>query len=251
MFRSRMKLIAKWSISALAIAGCGSTQGAVGSTPGANGSTLPQGGEHVAIDPAQFSTEIDNPYFPMSPGSKWVYREAENGTRQRVEVTVTPKKKVIDGVTTRAVHDLVTRRGARVEDTIDYYAQDTAGNIWYFGEDTAEYDHGKLSSRAGSFHAGVDGAEPGVAVPVDPQQGMSYRQEYYAGHAEDNGEVLSTTAQVESPYGHFDNALMTSDTNPLEPRGQEFKLYAKGVGPVMELLVSGGSGRTVLVSHRR
>ena len=104
---------------------------------------------------------------------------------------------------------------------------------------------------AGSFEAGVDGAQPGVALPAEPTVGMAYREEYKQGEAEDEASVISTDAQAEVPFGHFDNAVMTSNTNPLEPKVQEFKLYARGVGPVIELLVSGGSGRTDLISYRR
>jgi hypothetical protein len=213
------------------------------------GSDLPQGSEHVSIDPSEFSTVIDNPYWPMVPGNRWVYSEEEDGASQRVVVTVTNDTKTIDGVETRVVHDVVSDHGVKVEDTHDWYAQDSAGNIWYFGEDTTEYEHGKPASTKGSFEAGVDGAEPGIALPADPAAGMSYREEYKAGEAEDQAGVLSTDAQVEVPFGHFSGAVLTSNTNPLERKVQEFKLYARGVGPVMELLVSGGSGRTELISY--
>ena len=205
----------------------------------------------MALDPAEFTTSIDNPYWPMAPGSRWVYNEVEDGVKQRVVVTVTDRTKVIDGVETRVVHDVVSTHGVAVEKTFDWYAQDSAGNIWYFGEDTTEYEHGKPASNAGSFEAGVDGAQPGVALPAEPAVGMAYREEYKQGEAEDRASVISTDAQVEVPFGHFDDAVLTSNTNPLEPKVQEFKLYAKGVGPVMELLVSGGSGRTDLISYRR
>ncbi len=212
---------------------------------------LPQGGEHVELDPAEFSAAIDNRWWPMAPGSRWVYRERSGaGPAQRVVVTVTDRTRTIAGIEARVVRDVVSESGAPVEVTSDYYAQDSDGNIWYMGEDTAEYENGKVATREGSFHAGVDGAEAGIIMPADPQPGLGYRQEYYAGEAEDQGEVLSTEEQVEVPFGHFDGALMTRDTNPLEPRVSELKLYAPGVGPALTVNVSGGDEREELLDYR-
>src|ERR671918_2708694 len=141
---------------------------------------LPQGSEPVELDPAGFVAEIDNPYWPMSPGSRWVYRETDaEGTVQRVEVTVTDRTKTILGIEATVVHDVVTEDGEPVEDTYDWYAQDTAGNIWYLGEATKEYENGKPKSTEGSWEAGVDGAEAGIVVPPDPEGGMAYRQGAY------------------------------------------------------------------------
>ena len=125
---------------------------------------LPQGSDPVEIDPADFSTEIDNPYWPMQPGSTWVYREGD----QRVEVTVTDRTRTVMGVETRVVHDLVTENGVPVEDTFDWYAQDADGNIWYFGEDTTEFKDGKPVGHEGAWEAGVDGAQPGIVLPAEP-----------------------------------------------------------------------------------
>jgi len=205
----------------------------------------------MKLDPADFTTNIDNPYWPMRPGSHWVYREVENGETQRVDVTVLDKTKVLAGITARVVHDQVTRKGQVLENTYDWYAQDSHGNLWYLGEDTAEYENGKLKTKEGTWAAGVDGAEPGVVVPASPKQGMRYREEYYAGHAEDGAEVLSANSQVQVPFGRFRNAVLTRNFSSIEPTVEEMKLYAKGVGPVMELLVSGGSGRTELLSYTR
>ncbi len=219
---------------------------------GSSGSSseLPQGSEHVELDPAEFTTEIDNPYWPMPVGSRWVYREEEDGEILRVVVTVTDRTiEIANGVEARVVRDVVSEGGEPVEVTDDWYAQDAEGSIWYLGEDTAEYENGKVASRAGSFEAGVDGAEPGVILPADPEDGMTYRQEYYAGEAEDEGEIIGTEEQVEVPTGHYADVLMTKDLNPLEPKVQELKFYAEGVGPVLTLNISGGSGREELVSH--
>jgi len=233
----------------LFFAGCGDS-GDGGSGAGAVGGDLPQGDERIELQPARFSTKIDNPYWPMAPGNRWVYRETDGeGGAQRVLVAVTHKtKRIADRIEARVVHDVVSEDGAPVEVTDDWYAQDVEGNVWYMGERTAEYENGKVVSRAGSWEAGVDGAQPGIVVPAEPQPGLAYRQEYYAGEAEDRARVLSVDEQVEVPFGHFVGVVLTKDLTPLEPHVLEYKLYARGVGPVLTLDVSGASGREELLS---
>jgi hypothetical protein len=189
----------------------------------------------------------------MRPGTRWVYRETDaDGTALRVVVTATPvTKKVADGVTARVVRDTATKGVEVVEDTFDWYAQRDDGSLWYMGENTAEFEGGTVKSRAGSWEAGKDGAQPGVAMPAEPRDDMRYRQEYYRGQAEDNGEVLSTGEQVQPPAGHYSDAVLTKDTSPLEPDVVEYKLYAPGVGPVLTLDVSGGGGREELIQVSR
>ena len=188
----------------------------------------------------------------MKPGSRWVYRETDSeGTRQKVVVTVTHRTKLIaNGITARVVRDMVTENGEPVELTDDWYAQDKAGNIWYLGEATTEYENGEPVSTAGSFEAGVDGAQPGVdharastsrpALPPGVLQGPgrgqgAHRQPPRAGRS--SGRPLR-------------RVLMTRDTNPLEPDVLEFKFYARGVGPVLAISVSGGSDREELIRFR-
>ena len=219
------------------------------------GCVLPRGSQTVRLDPASFTTRIDNPWWPMRPGSRWVYRETDAaGARQRVVVTVTRRtKRMANGVTARVVHDAVTEGADPVEITDDWYAQDACGNVWYLGEDTKEYENGKVVSTEGSWEAGIDGAQPGVIVPARPRAGLRYRQEHYAGHAEDRAEVMSRREQVEVPFGFFPpgRVLMTRELNPLEPRVLEYKFYARGIGPVLAVAVSGGSDREVLDHYAR
>jgi hypothetical protein len=244
--------------ASFAIGACGGNGGSDKSASTVNAAPtadtgLPQGSETVKLNPADFTTKITNPYWPMKPGSRWVYQEVnpEDLTAERVVVKVTNKtKKMANGVTARVVSDVVTDKGVPTEVTSDYYAQDSAGNIWYLGEKTAEYTNGKVSTTAGSFEAGVDGAQAGIVLPAKPKPGLSYRQEYYAGQAEDHGQVVSVDEQVEPPFGHFKHALMTKDTNPLEPKVTEFKFYARGVGPALEVGVSGGSKFEQLLSYK-
>lgn len=212
---------------------------------------LPQGSAPVELDPNDFVARIDNPYWPMAPRSKWVYREtAADGTKQRVVVEVTGRTKTILGIAATVVHDRVLEDGELVEDTWDWYGQDKRGGLWYLGEDTTEFENGKAASKEGSWEAGVRGAQPGLIIPPDPEVGMAFRQEYLQGEAEDQGRVLSLDERAQVPFGSFEYLLKTEDTTPLEPDVVEHKFYAKGVGPVLTVSVSGGGGREELLSFR-
>lgn len=214
---------------------------------------LPQGDVSVDLEPSEFKIEIDNPYWPMEPGFQWVYGEVdEDGNSLEVVVTVTTEtKEIANGVTARVVRDTVTHDGELIEDTFDWYAQDAAGAIWYLGEDTAEFEDGEITSTAGSFEAGVDGALPGIIMPAEPADGMRYRQEYYEGEAEDNGEILSVDEQADVPAGRYEDAVLTKDTITIEPDVLEYKLYARGVGPVLVFGVAGGGGLEELIEFRQ
>jgi hypothetical protein len=243
-----MKRAALSAAASLALlAACGGDEKAAVAPPA--GDQLPQGSEPVELDPASFTADVDNRYWPMKPGTRWTYREVdEEGKEVIVVVTATSEtKEIANGITARVVRDTVTEEGEVIEDTFDWYAQDADGNVWYLGEDTAEFENGKVKTKKGSWEAGVDSALPGVVIPAQPVDDMKYRQEYYAGEAEDNGEVLAVGEQVEVPAGHYADALLTKDTTALEPDVVEYKLYAPDVGPVLALGISGGGGREELV----
>jgi hypothetical protein len=238
--------------AAIAVGGCGSDDGSSSAGDARDEkSSLPQGSEPVTLDPAEFTTNIDNPYFPLAPGGRWVYREREGGATNRVVITVTNRTKEIEGITARVIRDTVTENGELVEDTRDWYAQDADGNVWYMGEATTEYENGKPKTTEGSWQAGVDGAEPGIVMPADPKVGQAYRQEYYKGHAEDRARVLRLDAAVTVPFGRFDRALETEDIGPLGKGTLEHKFYVKNVGQVLAVGVSGGNSREDLLSFRR
>ncbi len=213
---------------------------------------LPHGAEPVDLDPADFSTHIDNPYWPMSPGTRWEYVETNSdGSREHVTVTVTHRTRTIRGIEARVVHDVVHEHGQLVENTVDWYAQDSGGTIWYLGEFTREYEDGEVVSTDGSFEYGVDGAQAGVAVPASPVAGCGYRQEYYEGQAEDRGRVLTTRDRIKVHGEAYRSVLTTSDRVPLEPFVLEHKFYAVGVGPVLSVGVSPRGSREVLVDVSR
>ena len=199
------------------------------------------------IDPENFVDGVDNPYFPLVPGTTFIYEgDTEEGT-EHIEVVVTDDTKEVLGVDCVVVRDTVWVDGEMVEDTFDWFAQDTDGNVWYMGEDSKEYEDGEVVSADGSWEAGVDGAKPGVIMWADPQIGTSYRQEYYEGEAEDMAEVISLTESASVTYGSFENLLVIKEWNPLEPGVAENKYYAAGVGLVLEEVVEGGSERIELI----
>jgi len=197
------------------------------------------------IDPAQFSTTVDNPYFPLVPGTVFVYDVQE--TDELVTVTVTSDIEMVLGVPCTVVHDVATVNDVVAEDTFDWYAQDADGNVWYFGEDTTAFD-GPDTSTEGSWTGGIDGAKPGMVALAAPAVGDRYRQEFLAGEAEDEAEVLDLDASITVPFGSFTGCMMTRDFSALEPDVEEHKYYCPGVGEVGSELVSGGQEHEFLVS---
>lgn len=191
------------------------------------------GGEYdVTIDPAEFTSVVDHEFLPLRPGARWVYREATaDGEVEVITVEVLDETRDVMGVETVVVHDEVaTEDGDVVEDTYDWYAQDAAGNVWYFGEDTKAYDEDGTVSEAGAWEAGVDGALPGIVMPAAPEvSDTGYRQEFLGGEAEDMGQIIDRTNGV----------VVTRDWTPLEPGVVEEKTYVSGVGFVFEAKTGG------------
>ena len=182
------------------------------------------------IDPANFVAEITNPYFPMKPGTVYKYEGTRDGVARRDEMTVTHETKVIMGVTTTVVRDVASTDAEMVEKTVDWYAQDKDGNVWYFGEDTAEYAKGKVTTTDGTWMAGVDGALPGYIMKATPTLGDAYRQEYRPSVAEDFARVVKTDATAGGPTGKYTNVVVTEDTDLLDKAKFEHKWYAPGIG---------------------
>lgn len=209
-------------------------------------------GYHPVIDPANFVETVDNPYFPLEPGTVFFYKGTSDGEVELDTVTVTDKRKTILGVDCVVVRDEVTTAdGQPIERTFDWYAQDEDGNVWYFGEDTKEYNEkGKVVSTEGSWEAGVDGAEPGILMEANPAVGHSHREEYYRGHAEDMFWTLDLNGEVSVPFGSYDDALLTVEWTRLEPKIFGEKYYATGVGLILEVNVAGHEERSELVQVR-
>jgi hypothetical protein len=195
------------------------------------------------IDPASFVSGVDNPLYPLVVGTVFTYQAGD----EHVEITVMPDTKDILGVTCVVVHDQATVNGSVIEDTYDWFAQDSAGAVWYMGEDTKEFNtSGVVVSTEGSWEAGADDAKPGVIVPASPAVGDKYRQEYRACHAEDMGEILALDATADVAAGSYSGCLQTRDTTPLEPDVNEEKYYCPDVGIVLSVDVASGEREELL-----
>lgn len=236
--------------TAVVLGGCTSTPGGSATPPAEqprNPAAFIEGQPYEpSFDPANFSDPKPNPYFPLEPGVLNIFE----GGDERVEVMVTTQTKEILGIAATVITDQVFVSGKLAEDTVDWYATDNFGNVWYLGEQTAEYENGKVVTTAGSWEAGVDGAQPGITMLADPQEGDAYRQEFYAGEAEDVAEIYALDQTVTVPAGSYDEVLVTEDWTLLDPSLRERKWYAPGVGVVFEETIAGGSGTLSLVEVR-
>jgi hypothetical protein len=213
-----------------------------------------EGSASAPIPPAPtgFAARVDNPWFPLRPGTTEVYRGIKDGKPSRDVFTITSRTKKIQGVSCTVVTDKLYLRGRLGERTQDWYAQDKAGNVWYFGEATAELNpDGSVKTTEGSWQAGVQGAHAGIFMPAHPSPGQTGLQEFYKGHAQDHFRVLRLSAHVRTPATSSSRALLTMEWTPLEPGVIDHKLYVKGIGTVLEQTVKGGDERNELVSIRR
>ena len=203
------------------------------------------------IVPANFVSRIDNPYFPLVPGTTFIYEGRTSEGFEHDEFFVTHNTRVILGVTCIEVRDTVKVNGELTEDTLDWFAQDKDGNVWYFGENTHELLDGLITTIEGSFTSGVDGAKPGIVMKAHPAIGDFYRQEFDLSNAEDFAEVISLTEPVTVSFGSFINCLKTQETTPLETDLLEYKLYAPGVGNVLTVDAHTGSRvELVRITHQ-
>ena len=208
----------------------------------AAGSPGPAASGTVVIDPAGFTTTIDNPWFPLKPGTTLTYQGTEDGDQLHETFEITTETKVVDGVTCVVVRDRFQVNGVLEERTVDWYAQDLEGNVWYFGEDTAILDeHGNVIDTSGTWTTGIDGAQPGIFMPANPAIGYSGRQELYVGQAEDRYVILLMGEKVKVPLGSYTDTLTTLEWTILEPDVLSEKVYVRGIGEVKEFDVRGGT----------
>ncbi|HEV8605859.1 MAG TPA: hypothetical protein VGQ99_10860 [Tepidisphaeraceae bacterium] len=202
------------------------------------------------IDPANFVQTVNNPYMPLLPGTTYVFKGVQDGKPAKGLTTVTHQTKVLMGVTTTQVHDRVYLKGKLIEDTLDWYAQDKDGNVWYFGEDSKEIENGQVVSTEGSWQAGVNGARPGIVMEAHPKVGDYYRQEFAGKVAADRAKVLNVNTRADVPFAAFSHVLQTKEFTELEPGVVEQKFYARGIGFVRSVMVKGGTEIFNLVAIR-
>ena len=227
-------VVAAIAIAMLTLAACASSHGTTSATPTTG---------------TNYTVHIDNRWFPLPVGRTLRYTGSKDGKVAREVLTVTNKTRTINGVETRVVSDQLWLDRALAETTRDYYVQDGRGNVWYYGEDTAELDtNGNVTSTEGTWHAGADGAVPGIIMEADPKLGTPIRQEYLKGHAEDWFKVLSLDATATVPAGTFAPSVQTQEWTPLEPGVLSDKYYAQGIGIVHEVDVKGGNEELKLVN---
>jgi len=213
--------------------------------------TSTDGAYNPVIDPANFFAKIDNQYYSLIPGTTFVYRSDTEDGIERNEVIVTDETRIVLGVTTTVVWDRVWLDDELAEETYDWYAQDKDGNVWYFGEDSREYEHGEVVSTEGSWEAGIDGAKPGIIMEAHPTVGDSYKQEYYQGKAEDMADVVALGETVTVPFGAFQSCLKTRDWSQIDPTLNEYKYYSPEIGGVvLEVVVDSGE-RVELVDYKQ
>jgi hypothetical protein len=199
--------------------------------------------------PSAFVSRVDNPWFPLTPGTVYRYRGVKDGKPAVDVLTVTHLVDVIRGISATVLHDKLYLNGTLAERTTDWYAQDKRGSVWYLGEKTATLDaRGRVKSTDGTWKAGVGGAKAGIFMPGHPFVGEQARQEYFKGHAEDQFKVLNLSTRITTPGASSRHALLTQETTRLEPGVVDHKFYVKGVGTVLEVAVRGGTERLTLVS---
>ena len=213
--------------------------------------TAAQGPYEPHLDSSKFTRAVTHPYFPLVPGTRFRYRGTGASSNEVTVTTVTPQSRTIMGVRATVVHDQTFDRGSLIEDTFDWYAQDSVGNVWYLGEQTRLLKNGRVVSTEGSWEYGVNGAKPGVMMWADPAAhiGERYRQEYLLGVAEDIGKILSVRTRAAVPYGTYRDCVETEDTTPLEPAVRERKYFCRGVGLVREL-ETGGAGSALIAVEK-
>jgi hypothetical protein len=239
-------------------ASCGSSSGSSSSNSGGHAkanapttreSTM-QASYSPSIEPSDFSTTIDNKYFPLKPGTTFVYQGKTKNATERDVMSVTHSTKQIMGVKCVVVDDRIWAQGKLSEKTFDWYAQDNKDNVWYFGENTKEYKKNGKVSTEGSWEGGKAGAKPGIIMPANPKVGQTYRQEYKKGSAEDMAKVIDLNGSVKVPYSSFDHVVVTKEWSPLEPGVVAHKYYGAGAGDVKEIAVKGPLETLELVDVR-
>ncbi len=242
---------------ALAFAACGGGGGSSSATvpvsPSAADLAPVHGRYRPSIDPANFVSTVDNKYLPYRPGTSQHYVGfAENGkTPQTTDVTVTDRTRKVMGVTCLVIRDVVSQGGRQIQRTFDWVAQDKLGDVWYMGEHTYDFKHGKWVKAIDSGPAGQRGARPGILMPGDPKTGIAYRQYYWPRHAEDQSKVLGIKRSLTVPAGTFKDVLVTIETSAIEPGVAEKKYNAPGVGVVREQVVRGNHERFDLARIKR
>ena len=186
---------------------------------------------------AGFTLTINNPFFPMPVGARWIFVGNDEGDSVNLTITILPDTMMVAGVATRVLEERESENGTLVEISRNFFVQAATGDICYYGEDVDIYSGGVIVSHDGAWRAGVGGAAPGVFMPAAPAVGQMFRQEVAPGVAEDRIEITAVGAAVTVPLGTYTNTVNFLESTPLEPGARSYKSFASGVGMLVDDVV--------------
>ena len=239
-----MPLTGKWVAALVVSIGAGAIWVAVAGSAGTSG-------YEPVLSASNFVSVINNQYYPLPVGRVWVYKGVKDGQTQIDTVKVLARTKLVaEGIRARVVSDVAKHNSKVLEKTFDWYAQDKQGNVWYLGEDTTAYLPNGTLDKSGSWQAGVDDAEPGLIMEAHPKVPDAYRQEYLAGQAEDTAWIVGGTNSITVPYGTVRHVLTSLEATRIEPGLYDKKVYAPGIGIVLEKAVTGPTEIARLISMK-
>lgn len=183
---------------------------------------------------ARFTTEIDNPFFPLPVGYRIVLEGGGWFSDLLVRITVLVETRTVAGVETRVVEEYEAEDGRVLEISRNYFAQTQDGTVCYFGEEVDLYDgDGNVVSNAGAWLADGQTNVPGIFMPASPEVGQAFQQEIAPGIAEDEATIVERGVMTEVPAGTFTDTLTIVDRNPLDG-DQGTKVYARDVGLIID-----------------
>lgn len=185
------------------------------------------------IKPENFSAEITNKYVQLPIGKRLTYQATIEEGRETIETEVLPDTKTIMGIETRIYLERILLNQVLVQETEKYLAQDTSGDVWYFGESVNNYVEGVVDNQDGSWLAGENEAQPGIWIQANPVVAVSFKQKFLHDVVEDTSEVVSISERVETPYKTYTECVQTFDTTPLDPLAVEHKYYCPEVGALV------------------
>ena len=185
------------------------------------------------IKPENFSAEITNKYVNLPIGKRLTYQATVEEGRETIETEVLPDTKVVMGIETRIYLERILLNQVLVRETEKYLAQDTSGDVWYFGESANNYVEGVVDNQDGSWLAGENEAQPGIWIQANPVVAVSFKQKFLHDIVEDTSEVVSISETVETPSKTYTDCVQTFDTTPIDPLVREHKYYCPEAGALV------------------
>ncbi len=181
-----------------------------------------------------FSSTLTHAFFPAATGTVWRLEGSDNGKAVVLLITALDSTEVVAGVTTRVIEERETLEGSLVEISYNFFAQTSDGTICYYGEDVDLYQAGVIVGHEGEWRAGIGGAQPGILIPAAPEKGQAFVQEIAPGVAQDRVQIVASGESTTVPLGTFTATIRYRETSPLEPGVRSTKVYAEGLGPIVD-----------------